>query len=152
MPAIITCSPTARLFQIDASYVSLNDIYDLHCEEFGISKEEPILFCGEKVKTVLRGFREYPPRQLTKTEYITLKKDIFEEINSKMVPDTIITNYMVRTMDGPVELWRMRKQFTSQLAGSGFLTYVLSISSRTPNRFQLSRSTGLVAMTELLPG
>ncbi|TEB09323.1 hypothetical protein FA13DRAFT_1806650 [Coprinellus micaceus] len=152
LPAIITCSPTARLFQIDASYVSLNDIYDLHCEEFGISKEEPILFCGEKVKTVLRGFREYPPRQLTKTEYITLKKDIFEEINSKMVPDTIITNYMVRTMDGPVELWRMRKQFTSQLAGSGFLTYVLSISSRTPNRFQLSRSTGLVAMTELLPG
>lgn len=59
---------------------------------------------------------------------------------------------MVRTMDGPIELWRMRKQFTQQLAGCAFMTYVFSISSRNPGRFQVSRDTGLIAMTELLPG
>ncbi|RXW24667.1 hypothetical protein EST38_g1146 [Candolleomyces aberdarensis] len=152
LPAIVSCSPSVRLFQTDSSYVSFGDIYDLHCEEAGISKEEPILYSGEKVKQVLRGFREFPSRQLTKTEYITLKKEIFEEINVKMVPDSVITNYMVRTMDGPIELWRMRKQFTHQLAACGFMTFVLSISSRNPSRFQISRSTGLIAMTELLPG
>lgn len=29
--------------------------------------------------------------QLTKTEYITLKKDIYDEVTSKMVPEDIIT-------------------------------------------------------------
>ncbi|KAJ2911788.1 hypothetical protein MD484_g8627, partial [Candolleomyces efflorescens] len=152
LPAIISCSPSVRLFQTNSSYVSFGDIFDLHCEEAGLSKEEPILYSGEKVKRVLRGFREFPSRQLTKTEYITLKKEIFEEINVKMVPDSVITNYMVRTMDGPIELWRMRKQFTHQLAACGFMTFVLSISSGNPSRFQISRSTGLIAMTDLLPG
>lgn len=59
---------------------------------------------------------------------------------------------MIRTMDGPVELWRMRKQFALQVASSAFMTYVLCLSSRVPARFHLSRATGQIAMSELLPG
>lgn len=59
---------------------------------------------------------------------------------------------MIRTMDGPSELWRMRKQFATQVASSSFMTYVLCLSSRHPGRFHISRATGLIAMTELLPG
>ncbi|TFK23272.1 atypical/PIKK/TRRAP protein kinase [Coprinopsis marcescibilis] len=151
LPAIISCSHTVRLFQTDSSYISFGDIYDLHCEETGLAKEEPILYAGEKVKQVLRGFIN-SPRQLTKGEYIALKRDIFEEINVKMVPDTVISNYMTRTMEGPVELWRMRKQFTLQISTCSFMTYVFSISSRNPSRYQISQSTGLIAMTDLLPG
>ncbi|KAF9009027.1 hypothetical protein BDQ17DRAFT_1422200 [Cyathus striatus] len=152
VPAVVSCSPTLRLLQTDSSYVPLSDIYDLHCEESGISREEPILFAGEKVKNVLREFRQSSTRQLTKTEYITLKKDIYDEVTVKMVPEDILTKYMIRTMDGASELWRMRKQFALQMASSSFMTYVLCLSSRHPSRFQISRSTGLIAMTELLPG
>lgn len=59
---------------------------------------------------------------------------------------------MIRTMDGPSELWRMRRQFASQLSASSFMTFVLCLSSRHPSRFQICRSTGQIAMTELLPG
>lgn len=55
-------------------------------------------------------------------------------------------------MDGPTELWRMRKEFTLQLASSSFITYVLALSSRTPARFHLSRGTGQIALSEVLPG
>jgi len=55
-------------------------------------------------------------------------------------------------MEGPDELWRMRKQFALQVASSSFMTYLFCLSSRHPSRFQISRSTGLIAMTELLPG
>src|ERR1700733_913096 len=60
--------------------------------------------------------------------------------------------YMVRTMEGPSELWRMRKQFTLQVASNSFASFVLFLNSRLPGRFHLSRRTGLVAMSELLPG
>ena len=59
---------------------------------------------------------------------------------------------MIRSMDDSSDLWRMRKQFASQVASLSFMTYVLCLASRNPARFYLSRSTGLVAMTELLPG
>lgn len=55
-------------------------------------------------------------------------------------------------MDGPMELWRMRKQFALQVASCSFMTYVLCLSSRQPPRFHVSRATGQIAMTELLPG
>lgn len=59
---------------------------------------------------------------------------------------------MIRIMDGPSELWRMRKQFALQLAATSFMTYVLCLTSRIPSRFHLSRSTGQLAMSELMPG
>lgn len=60
--------------------------------------------------------------------------------------------YLIRTMDGPTELWRMRKQFSLQIAATNFMTYLFCLTSRTPTRFHLSRTTGLIAMSELLPG
>ena len=45
----------------------------------------------------------------------------------------------------------MRKQFTTQLAATCFMTYILCLTSRLPSRFHLSRATGQVAMSELLP-
>ncbi len=64
----------------------------------------------------------------------------------------LILQYMVRTMASPDELWRMRKQFALQVASCSFMTYTFSLSSRQPTRFQISRTTGFIAMTELLPG
>jgi len=58
LPATVSCSPNVRLYQVDSSYISLGDIYDLHCEEMGFSREDPILFVGEKVRKVLKQYRQ----------------------------------------------------------------------------------------------
>ncbi|KAG1739690.1 hypothetical protein EDB19DRAFT_1978086 [Suillus lakei] len=58
IPAAISCSPSLRLLQIDSSYITLGDIYDHHCKEAGLSREDPILVSGEKVKSVLLEFRQ----------------------------------------------------------------------------------------------
>ncbi|KAG6866480.1 hypothetical protein C0991_003998 [Blastosporella zonata] len=152
LPAAVSFSPMVRLIQMDASYIPLGDIYDRHCNAIGISKEEAILYSGEKVKKVLKEFRQSASRTLTKTEYLTLKKDVYDEVTVKMIPEDLITRYMMSTMANSDELWRMRKQFTLQIASSSFMTYALCFSSRHPHRFHLSRSTGLISMSELLPG
>lgn len=58
IPAAISCSPNLRLLQNDSSYVTLGDIYDRHCEETGITREDPILVSGEKAKSVLLEFKQ----------------------------------------------------------------------------------------------
>ena len=109
LPAAVSCSPNVRLYQTDSSYVSLGDIYDLHCEEQGFSREEPMLFVGEKVRKVLRDYRQQSSKkqvrksdylfllplnlfQPTKVEYVTLKKDTCDEVSAKMVPDDVLSN------------------------------------------------------------
>ncbi|KAK7060621.1 transcription-associated protein 1 [Paramarasmius palmivorus] len=151
IPAAVSCSPNIRLYQSDPSYISLSDVYDLHCQSLSITREDPILLCGEKVRKVLREFRQNT-RTLSKVEYLTLKKGINDEVAAKMVPEDVLTKYMMRTMDGPSNLWRMRKQFTLQLASVSFMTYLLCVASRHPSRYSVSRSTGLITMTDVYPG
>lgn len=59
---------------------------------------------------------------------------------------------MIQTMNDPSDLWRMRKQFALQVASCSFMTYVVCLSGRVPGRFNLSRTTGLMTMSEVLPG
>lgn len=59
---------------------------------------------------------------------------------------------MTRTMRTSYELWTMRKQFALQLASTTFMTYIMCLTSRVPSRFHVSRSTGLIYMSELMPG
>nr|ACZ80650.1 putative histone acetyltransferase protein [Cryptococcus depauperatus] len=80
-----------------------------------------------------------------------LRAELMEEVRVKMVPETVITNYMMRTMKGSENLWLMRKQFATQTAATMFLTYVCCLSNRTPSRFYISRKTGLMYMSEILP-
>ncbi|KAG6332834.1 hypothetical protein ID866_6255 [Astraeus odoratus] len=152
IPAAISCSPSLRLLQYDSSYITLGDIYDRHCEEHGITREDPILMSGEKLKRVLLDLKQSAGRVTSKTEYFTLRKEIMDEVVTKLVPDDVLTKYMTRVMEGPSDLWRMRKQFALQVAATSFMTYVFCLTSRLPCRFHISRATGLIAMSELLPG
>jgi transformation/transcription domain-associated protein len=113
LPIAISFSSNTRILQNDPSYVTFGDIYDRHCEESGISREDPILLAGEKVKQVLREFRQAHGvavsqiredgfiadiSQATKTQYLTLKKEILDEVSVKLVPDDTITrvnNYLI---------------------------------------------------------
>ncbi|KAG2042802.1 hypothetical protein BDR03DRAFT_1058663 [Suillus americanus] len=152
IPAAISCSPSLRLLQTDSSYITLGDIYDHHCEEAGLSREDPILVSGEKVKSVLLEFKQKSGRAPSKAEYFTLRKDIMDEIGTKLVPDDVLSKYMTSAMATPADLWRMRKQFALQVATTSFMTFVFCLTSRAPSRFHLSRSTGLMTMSEMLPG
>lgn len=85
-----------------------------------------------------------------------------------MIPENVLTNvswplngttrnyhltsqYMVKTMKTPESLWLMRKQFAIHSAANMFLTYMCCLHGRWPTRFQLSRKTGKMYMTEILP-
>lgn len=45
-----------------------------------------------------------------------------------------------------------RKQFIAQYATATFMSYLFSVGHRTPHKITMSRETGSIWMTELLPG
>ncbi|KAI0832419.1 atypical/PIKK/TRRAP protein kinase [Trametes gibbosa] len=154
LPAAVSCAPNLRLLQNDSSYITLGDIYDKHCEDSGMAREEPVMMSGEKVKVAMREFKQKNGRLVSpnKGEFYMLKKELLDDVVAKTCSEDILSRYMIRTMNGPSELWRMRKEFALQLASVSFMTYLLCLGSRLPSRFHWSRSTGQIAMSEILPG
>lgn len=59
---------------------------------------------------------------------------------------------MLRTLGSYTDYWMHRKQFITQYASATFMSYLFSVGHRTPHKITLSRQTGNVWMTELLPG
>lgn len=164
LPTAIALAPQLRLVQNDISYVSLQDIFDDYCSTHGMSREDSIMAFLDRMKQL-----HDPVIPKTDARYLHMKAEVAEELQIKMIPENILTNaslacrlhpddpadipqYMIKTMQTPDSLWLMRKQFAMQTATVMFLTYVCCLSNRTPSRFHLSRRSGQMYMTEILPG
>ncbi|EJD48939.1 hypothetical protein AURDEDRAFT_150681 [Auricularia subglabra TFB-10046 SS5] len=147
LPVSMPLGYQTRLLASDETYVSLQDIYDQHCARAGFSREAPSLAYAEKFKEV----QETAGRALDKHRAQLVKMDILSEISAKMIPDKILTEYMTKSMKTSTDLWLMRKQFAAQLAAASFITYIASLPMRTPHRMNLSRKTGLISMTDMIP-
>ena len=52
LPLMIPLSPSVRLVQDDASYVTLQGIYEDYCRRSGLAKDDPLLFTMEKLRAL----------------------------------------------------------------------------------------------------
>ncbi|KAK5808732.1 hypothetical protein F5H01DRAFT_281683, partial [Linnemannia elongata] len=143
LPLIIPLAPQIRILQDDPSYASLHSIYEEHCNMIGIHKDDPIMYYTAKIKAGLDMKKQ--------TDMLNLKMEIADEIASKMIPDTILTDFMTRNMKTYTDLWMIRKQFTTQMASVTFLTYIMSIGHRFPTKWFISLQTGNVWTSDMLP-
>ncbi|GAA5983547.1 hypothetical protein JCM5350_000270 [Sporobolomyces pararoseus] len=146
VPAIVPFSAGVRIIENDDSITSLQDVYEQHCRSIGISREDPILAFTERMQALYR--------QSPTPDRATLaigRQEIYEEISNKMVPDTILQKYLTRTMVSPSDLWHFRKRMTMSMASFIFSSYILSTSGRTPARMHISRSTGKLYSSEMVP-
>ena len=98
-----------------------------------------------------------------------MRVEIKAEIEATMFPPTILSSvskqqgsefagiliphlqYIRGTMPDPASLWRFRRQFTLQMAANSFLSYCLHLSIRQPWKFNFSRESGCVALSDLVP-
>lgn len=146
LPTATPLAPQLRLVQSDSSYVSMQEIFEDFAASKKMAREDTVLAYFDRIKEL-----HDPAIPRNDHRYIQLRAELMEEIRVKMVPETIITNYMIKSMNGPENLWLMRKQFAAQTATTMFLTFVCCLSNRTPSRFYISRKTGLMYMSEILP-
>lgn len=85
LPLMVPLAPHIRLVQDDASYISLQGIYEDHCRQIGLSKDEPVVFSLKKVIASLD-----PNRTGQQAVDPNVKLEIFKSIQSKMVPQDIV--------------------------------------------------------------
>ncbi|KAG2214450.1 hypothetical protein INT46_007375 [Mucor plumbeus] len=149
LPAIVPLAPNVRMVEDDPSYCTLYDVYEDHCDNANIHKDDPLAYFIEKLKGNANKTTDVVGM---KTELLNLRMEINEEIAKNMVPANILSKYMLRTLGSYTDYWMHRKQFIAQYATATFMSYLFSVGHRTPHKITMSRKTGSIWMTELLPG
>ncbi|GAA6030453.1 hypothetical protein JCM8097_009114 [Rhodosporidiobolus ruineniae] len=146
VPVVVPLSPSVRIVENDASIMTLQDVLEQHCEDLGLKKEDPILAVTERIRTL---HRQEPA--LDRTQIINGRQEIMEEVALKMVPDDVLKKYLIRAMASPNDLWHLRKHMTTSMAAFIFMTYVMSMADRRPSRIHISRSTGKLHTSDMVP-
>ena len=53
LPLAVSITPQIRLLANDSSYVTLQDVYDQHCSDKGVTREDPVLQVAQKTREIL---------------------------------------------------------------------------------------------------
>jgi transformation/transcription domain-associated protein len=81
----------------------------------------------------------------------TIRLETFAAIQQKYVPPTVILDYFRATYPSFADFWTFRRTFSYQLAALTFMTYILHMNTRYPHKISISRATGRVWGSELIP-
>ncbi|CCJ31022.1 unnamed protein product [Pneumocystis jirovecii] len=144
LPIAIPIAPHIRIVEDDPSGISLQGIYEEYCRRHNMHKDEPLEYFASKLNS-------HGPQSLNKEDIINLKVEILASIQNNLVPDDILLKYFKQLFSTFCDFWRFRKQFTLQYSGIAFMTYIMNINNRFPNKLYISRSSGNIWGTEFLP-
>ncbi|KAL8827579.1 MAG: hypothetical protein Q9191_003095, partial [Dirinaria sp. TL-2023a] len=149
LPRMIPIAPPFRLVQDDASYISLQGIYEDYCRRQSQNKDDPVLFTMDRLRAMsamsdLRSIR-------SAEQTMPFKLETFKAIVQKWVPATIAQEYFSATYPSFADFWLFRRRFSYQLAALTFLTYTMHMTSRYPHKLTIARATGNIWGSELAP-
>ena len=143
LPLIQPLAPSLRLVQDDASYISLQGIYEDHCRRTNADKDSPILFTMDRMRPTAQTQQE--------SSTAALRMEIFSAIRAKWAPHDIALQYFQATYPSFPDFFLFRRQFSYQMAALTFMTYIMHMSARFPHKLTISRATGNIWGSELIP-
>ncbi|KAF4120545.1 transformation/transcription domain-associated protein [Geosmithia morbida] len=161
LPLMVPLAPHIRMVQEDMSNITLQGVYEDHCRRMGMSKDDPVLFTMEK----MRGIQEMKTvcddagaegrsgettaddgtmLQAKPEQMATARLEIFNAIQEKWVPHTLVLEYFQHAFPEYAEFWLFRRQFSYQLAALTFMTYILYMHNRFPQKMNIARTSGKI--------
>lgn len=144
VPVAVPLSPHIRIVKEDTSSQSLLSLYESFCKESKTNGDEPLAYTVQKLRAA------YDAR-LPQPDYIAIKAEILAAIESTLVPSTVLKSHFANHFASYEDFWLFRKNFSAQYASFLFGSYVLCISGRQPAKIHISKGSGAVTTSEMLP-
>jgi len=126
-------------------YSSLLEVYEINCARHNREADMPITLFKEHLNQAISG-------QISPEAVGELRLQAYNEITKNVVNDNIFSQYMYKTLPSGNHLWAFKKQFAIQLALSCFMSYMLQIGGRSPNKILFAKNSGKIFQTDFHPG
>lgn len=143
-PIIIPVWSQVRMVEDDLMYSTLLEVYENHCARNDREADLPITNFKEQLNPAMAG-------QITPEAIVDLRLQAYNEVTRNRVPDNILSQFIYKTLLNGNHMWAFKKQFATQLALSCFISYMLQIGGRSPNKILFAKNTGKIFQTDFHP-
>ncbi|KAI0530691.1 hypothetical protein KFK09_000238 [Dendrobium nobile] len=143
-PIIIPVWSQVRMVEDDVMYSTFLEVYEINCARNNREADLPITDFKKKLNQAISG-------QISPEGVVELRLQAYLEITRTGVNDNIFSQYMYKTIPNGNHLWAFKKQFAVQLALSCFMSYMLQIGGRSPNKTLFAKNTGKIFQTDFHP-
>ncbi|KAG9129909.1 hypothetical protein Leryth_007000 [Lithospermum erythrorhizon] len=143
-PIIIPVWAQVRMVEDDLMYSTFLEVYENYCARNDREADQPITFFKEQLNQAISG-------QISPESVVDLRLQAYNEITKNIVTDNIFSQYMYKTLLNGNHMWAFKKQFAVQLALSSFVSYMLHIGGRSPNKILFAKNTGKIFQTDFHP-
>ncbi|XP_070134948.1 transcription-associated protein 1 isoform X3 [Drosophila bipectinata] len=135
VPRVVPISPQMRLAEDNPNSASLLKIFKKCCQKMQLDYDTPVVKYYERLSEVqARG---------TQTTHSILR-DIFTEIQRKMVPKTLLKLWALNTFFAATDFWHFRKILTLQLALAYLCEHALNLTRLNTDMIYLHQDSGLM--------
>ncbi|CAN4078750.1 unnamed protein product [Withania somnifera] len=143
-PIIIPVWSQVRMVEDDLMYSTFLEVYENHCARNDREADLPITFFKEQLNQAISG-------QISPDAVVDLRLQAYYEITKSFVTESIFSQYMYKTLLSGNHMWAFKKQFAIQLALSSFMSFMLQIGGRSPNKILFAKNTGKIFQTDFHP-
>ncbi|KAG7584206.1 Protein kinase-like domain superfamily [Arabidopsis suecica] len=143
-PIIIPVWSQVRMVEDDIMYNTFLEVYENHCARNDREADLPITHFKEQLNQAISG-------QISAEAIGDLRLQAFIDITKTLVNDSIFSQYMYKTLMSGSHMWAFKKQFAVQLAVSSFMSFMLQIGGRSPNKVLFAKNTGKMFQTDFHP-
>jgi transformation/transcription domain-associated protein len=140
VPLVVPLNPRLRLVESHPSALTLEDIYEHSSSVRGRDSDQPLLTWRQSLRQIAGG-EQNPSARLK----------VYQDICAYQVPDTLLSQYMYRNICSSDQMWAFKKTFTTQIALTGLLCYLLRIGDRSLHKITLWRNSGQLIHSEFFP-
>ncbi|KAF8410450.1 hypothetical protein HHK36_002979 [Tetracentron sinense] len=143
-PIIIPVWSQVRMVEDDLMYSSFLEVYENHCARNNREADLPITHSKEQLNQAISG-------QISPEAVVDFRLQAYNDITKNLVSDNIFSQYMYKTFLSCNHLWAFKKQFANHLALSSFLSFMLQIGGRSPNKILFAKNTGKIFQMDFHP-
>lgn len=143
-PIIIPVWSQVRMVEDDLMYSTFLEVYENNCARNDREADLPITYFKEQLNQAISG-------QISPEAIVDLRLQAYNDITKDLVNDSILSQYVYKTLLSGNHIWAFKKQFAIQLALSSFMSFMLQIGGRSPNKILFAKNTGKIFQTDFHP-
>ena len=144
-PAVVPVWPQVRLMEDDAAHGTYGEVYEINCARYGREPDAPISAFKAALDDAVTG-------KVTGAENVlNLRLKAFSDVCQQHVTENIFSQFMYKTLPTGSHLWTFKRQMCQEMALSCFISALLRIGGRTPQKILFAKNTGKVFMLDFHP-
>ncbi|KAK9039755.1 hypothetical protein V6N11_014947 [Hibiscus sabdariffa] len=143
-PIIIPVWSQVRMVEDNLMYSTFLEVYENHCARNDREADLPITYFKEQLNQAILG-------QISPEAVVDLRLQAYSDVTKNLVTDGIFSQYMYKTLPSGNHIWAFKKQFAIQLALSSFMSFMLQIGGRSPNKILFAKNTGKIFQIDFHP-